>query len=144
MSALLEIRPSLRPVKPIYILALAAALAVLMFDLSPWLIIAPALIACWAAAKHIARRFAVMRVTGDKLRFESGMLSKSTRTIQLSKIQDVRVEQSLGQRILGIGSITIETAGETSQITMQGIDRPQQVADALLDTVHKSEGKATG
>ena len=44
-----------------------------------------------------------MTMVGDKLRYEVGMLSKATRTIQLSKVQDVTVRQSLPQRIAGVG-----------------------------------------
>jgi hypothetical protein len=41
-----------------------------------------------------------------------GWLSKTTRTLQLSKIQDVRIDQSLGQRLLGVGDMAIEISGE--------------------------------
>jgi uncharacterized membrane protein YdbT with pleckstrin-like domain len=49
----------------------------------------------WPAARQLRRRMTKITITGDKLRYESGFLSKSTRTIQLSKVQDVRVDQSL-------------------------------------------------
>lgn len=91
----------------------------------------------WPASKHIRRRLTRMTLSGDKLRYESGFLSKTTRTIQLSKIQDVRVDQSFAQRLLGAGDISIETAGETSRLTMQNVDRPQEVADYVMDAAHR-------
>ena len=78
-----------------------------------------------------------MTLSGDKLRYESGFLSKTTRSIQLSKIQDVRVDQSIAQRMLGAGDISIETAGETSRLTMHNVDRPQEVADYVMDAAHR-------
>jgi hypothetical protein len=37
-----------------------------------------------------------------------------------------------------MGDISIETAGESSRLTMSGIDRPQVVADQILEAAHKS------
>ena len=62
------------------------------------------------------------------------MLSRSTRTMELSRIQDVRVDQTLLQRMIGIGTITVETAGETGRLSMANVDRPQTVADIILDS----------
>jgi uncharacterized membrane protein YdbT with pleckstrin-like domain len=91
----------------------------------------------WPASRQIRRRLTRMTIAGDKLRYESGFLSKTTRTIQLSKIQDVRVDQTLGQRVLGVGDVAIETAGETSRLTIQNIDAPQQTADRIMEAARK-------
>jgi uncharacterized membrane protein YdbT with pleckstrin-like domain len=61
------------------------------------------------------------------------MTSKSTRTIQLSKVQDVRVDQGLMQRLFNIGNISIETAGETSRLSIPNVDDPQALADEILN-----------
>ncbi len=53
--------------------------------------------------------------------------------MELAKVQDVRVDQTLGQRMLNIGDLSLETAGETSRIVMQSIDRPQEAADHILE-----------
>jgi|SRR5450432_2531045 uncharacterized membrane protein YdbT with pleckstrin-like domain len=86
----------------------------------------------WTIARHIRRLATKVTVSMDKLRYEVGMLSKSTRTIQLGKIQDVRVDQSLAQRILGVGTLAIETAGESSRLAIADIDRPQATADEIM------------
>ena len=75
---------------------------------------------------------------GEKLRYESGWFSKSTRIIQLPKVQDVRVNQSIVQRIFGVGDVAIETAGEASRLTVPDLDQPQIVANQILDGFHKS------
>ena len=82
--------------------------------------------------KHMKRRFVCLTLDGDRLRYEEGMLSKSTRSLNLAKVQDVRVEQSVMGRMLRVGSLTLETAGETGRLTMENIDSPQQVADHIL------------
>jgi uncharacterized membrane protein YdbT with pleckstrin-like domain len=100
---------------------------------SPWLLIFPALLFLFPMAGSIRRHFTRMTFVGDKLRYEIGILSKTTRTIQISKIQDVTVSQSLWQRLFGIGTLSIETAGETSRLTIANIDEPRVVAEELLD-----------
>ena len=85
-----------------------------------------------------------MIFAGDKLRYEIGILSKTTRTIQISKIQDVTVIQSLGQRLIGVGTLSIETAGETSRLTIANIDEPRVVAEELLDASRGQAPKKKG
>jgi len=65
------------------------------------------------------------------------MLSKSTRTIDLRNIQNVRVDQSLTERIIGLGTISLETAGESGGFSMHNVDRPQTVADYILEAAGK-------
>ena len=67
-----------------------------------------------------------------QLNFESGLLTKTQRSFNLSKIQDVRVEQSLVERLFRVGTITIETASENGSVRIESIDSPRQVADQIL------------
>ncbi|MCC6589764.1 MAG: PH domain-containing protein [Bryobacterales bacterium] len=89
--------------------------------------------------KHMKRRFVSLTLDGDRLRYEEGMLSKSTRSLNLAKVQDVRVEQSVMGRMLRVGSLTLETAGETGRLTMENIDSPQQVADHILALARRAK-----
>jgi hypothetical protein len=86
-----------------------------------------------------------MTLAGKKLRYEEGLLSKAIRSVQLSKIQEVRVDQSIGQRMLGAGDISIETSGETSRLEMDNLDRPQAIADELIAASQEhGNGQARG
>ncbi len=107
---------------------------------SPWLILVPPLLLLWPASHAIRRRFTRTVIAGDRLRYETGLTSKSTRTIQLSKIQDVRVDQKLLQRVLNIGDLSIETAGETSRLTIQMVDNPQTLADEIMNRAQHGAG----
>jgi uncharacterized membrane protein YdbT with pleckstrin-like domain len=101
----------------------------------PWaapLIFIPVL---WRA---LHRQMTTVTITGDRLRYETGIMTKSTRTIQLPKVQDVRVDQRLGQRMFRVGNLSIETAGEASRLTIPDVDNPQSLADAILD--HSQKG----
>jgi uncharacterized membrane protein YdbT with pleckstrin-like domain len=142
----LVVRPSTKILKPYYTLAIALAILVFFFannngvenrDKWYWGLIVPGLILAWTIARNIQLRFTSITVAGGKLRYESGILAKSTEIMEIAKVQNVRVDQTLLQRMLGIGDLSIETAGEGSRRTMLAVDRPQQVADLILAAAHK-------
>jgi membrane protein YdbS with pleckstrin-like domain len=92
----------------------------------------PVVLAVFVAIRHIRRRMTMITITPDRLRYESGLFSKTTRTIELMKVQDVRVDQTIGQRVFNVGDISLETAGGSSRVVMTSIDRPQEAADHIL------------
>ena len=104
-------------------------------------LIIPALLFLWPLKTHMRLRFTKVAISGDKLHYETGILSKTMRTIQMTKIQDVRIDQSLVQRMMQIGNLSIETAGETSRLTIQDIDAPRAVADEILDAAQGRPSK---
>lgn len=138
------IRPTMKFIKLGYtavfvVIGLALALASNAppsMNISPWYAAFAAVLLLWPAARQLRRRMTKITITGDKLRYESGFLSKSTRTIQLSKVQDVRVDQSLPQRMFGVGELSIETAGEASRLTVHNLDDPQAIADHIVEVSH--------
>lgn len=111
-------------------------------QVTPWLLALPALLFLIPIRGHIRQHFTRISVAADKLRYETGVFSKTTRTIQVSKVQDVRVDQSLFQRLSKTGNLSIETAGETSRLTIAGIDHPQMVADLLSDASQAPPAKS--
>ena len=66
------------------------------------------------------------------VRYRNGFLVQTTRAMELKKIQDVRVERTLSQRMWGMGTLILESAGESSRLVIADIDNPQRAADALL------------
>ena len=137
----MQLRQSLKIIVAGYALCMAAEVAIAVYWIvakpeSPvplWAPMAvPAVFALFIAIRHLRRRMTKITVTTDQLRYESGLLSKSTRTVELMKVQDVRVDQSFGQRVLDIGDISLETAGGSSRIMMASIDNPHQAANRIL------------
>ena len=138
------VHPSKRLVRPIFTLAFVLYALVFFYnnnraDERPVHALhgVPTLVLLVAVARNIKRRFTSITIGGGKLRYESGLLSKTTRAMDLARIQDVRVDQTMLQRMLGIGSISVETAGETSRIAMENVDNPQGVADFILESARK-------
>jgi uncharacterized membrane protein YdbT with pleckstrin-like domain len=102
-----------------------------------WWMALPVLLLAWPGMRAMRRRLTKTTVVGDRLRYETGLATKSTRNIQISKIQDVRVDQHLLQRLFDIGDLSIETAGESSRLTIHNVDSPQALADELMNRVQR-------
>ncbi len=136
----MELRTSVKIIKFGYLLCVLVAIGIAGYlqyihkeDQRMWALEAlPALGILILAVRHMRRRLIKLTILDDRLRYESGVMSKSTRTMELTKIQDVRVDQTLGQRMLDIGDLSLETAGESSRIVMRSIDRPHEASDRIL------------
>lgn len=135
------IRPSMKFIKAGYVAALLVVAAAVFVHYKfiadrypqPWLPLASLLILLWPIKRHIQRQAVKLTIAGEKLRYETGIGSKSTRLIQLPKVQDVRAIQSLSQRMFGVGDLSIETAGESSRLIIPNIDNPQRLAEQITD-----------
>jgi membrane protein YdbS with pleckstrin-like domain len=147
----MQIRPSLKLVKLGYVLSLLLALGIAAYLLAihnqddrMWGLLAiPAILAIFVMMRHGRLTLTKLIVLDDHLRYESGLFAKTTRSVELAKVQDVRVDQRVGQRMLGIGDLSLETAGGTSRIVMLSIDRPQEAADRILE-LSRARGRASG
>jgi uncharacterized membrane protein YdbT with pleckstrin-like domain len=89
---------------------------------------------------HLSRRMITMRFHDDHLTLETGFLSRTRRTVDMAKIQDVTVKQTLGQRMLGVGDLMLESAGESGSMAIANLDGPRAIADEILASSSKSRG----
>jgi uncharacterized membrane protein YdbT with pleckstrin-like domain len=137
------IRPSMKFIKAGYVLVLLIICAAVFVQYKyvadryptqyPHLAIASVLLLIWPIKRHLQRQTVKLTIAGEKLRYEVGLASKSTRIIQLPKVQDVRVIQSITQRLFDVGDVSIETAGENSRLVVENLDAPRQLAEQLTD-----------
>jgi len=148
MMRAMQIRSSLKFVKLAYVfcLILAIGLGVYLY-MTPaipqgawYSMLLPGALLFFTAVRHVRRRLSSITIAADKLRFESGLFSKSTRSVELVKVQDVRVDQTLMQRMFNVGDLSLETAGGSSRIEMDQIDRPQEAADHILELARAQRG----
>ena len=107
----------------------------------PWIPWLPVLLLLWPVERHLRNRLTKMTIMDDRLRYERGLMGRTTRTILISRVQDVTVHQRVGQRIFGVGDLSIETAGETSRLTIPEIDRPQEIADHINQLSQRGPSK---
>ena len=135
------VKPSSKPILPYYIfsgLVLLAAVYVIVEMKYSYYWIAPALlIDFYAIIKHIGLLSTKLTLDGDNVHVDSGILTKERRSMPLRKLGDVHVEQSLLQRMMGLGDLSISAAGESIRHTIENIDRPQEVCDKILNSIPK-------
>jgi uncharacterized membrane protein YdbT with pleckstrin-like domain len=138
------IRPSMKTVWAAYGLAVAVVIGGtwLYYNYAQaeprWLLAIPALAFLPPLKMHLTRRLVTLRLVDDHLVLESGFVSRTRRTVDTAKIQDVTVKQTLGQRILGTGDLMLEDAGEGGAMSIGNLDRPHQIADAILKSAKRS------
>ena len=134
------LRPSLKFIKLSYVFCLILAVGIGVYYFSDkeyqqytvWAFLVPAFFLVLTMIRHVERRLVKLEVLGDRLRYESGFLSKTTRTIELVKVQEVTVHQTFGQRMVNLGDLQFETAGKDSGVVMHSVDNPQPAADHIL------------
>jgi membrane protein YdbS with pleckstrin-like domain len=140
-----QIRPTLKFVRLSYVACLLVAVAlgvyILAVPMPPdpnkidprlWGFVPLAIWLFFTMVRHIKQRLVKIIILGDRLRYEKGLFSKSTENIELVKVQDVRVNQTLLQRMFNIGNLSFETAGGSSRREIYSIDNPQNAADHIL------------
>jgi uncharacterized membrane protein YdbT with pleckstrin-like domain len=138
------IHPSMKTVWAAYLLALAVILAGMWAlykyaqDQPGWLYAIPFVALLPPLKMHLKRRLVTLRFHDDHLTLEAGFFSRTRRTVDMVKIQDVTVQQTLGQRLLGVGDLRLETAGESGSIAIANLDRPREIADAIINTSKKA------
>lgn len=75
------------------------------------------------------------RLTLDRERtlLEEGLLSKSRMDLRHGHVRTVHVYQTLGQRIFGVGRITVYTAGDDPEIEVDGMPDPYRVREIISE-----------
>jgi membrane protein YdbS with pleckstrin-like domain len=76
------------------------------------------------------------RVTNDRIEIERGVLSKSVRNLDMWRVQDIDFNQSVLQRMFGLGRVHIETSDKDIPVIDIG---PIKGSRDLYDKVKKAE-----
>lgn len=101
--------------------ALLVAVIVIGVVLLIWLTLAP--LARWRSTHYV--------ITSHRVLIRRGVLKHVGRDITLGRISDVAYEQTIWDRIVRAGTVTIESAGEYGQETLVNVPRANQVQQTL-------------
>ena len=77
---------------------------------------------------------------GEVLRVEEGVLSRSARSLDVARVQQVEIDRGPVQRLLGLAALRVETAGSSSEVEVELRVIEFDEAVALRDAIR--EGKA--
>ena len=94
----------------------------------------------WPACALLYRRLGIgYKLTSQRFIHERGILSRSTDRIEVIDIDDVGFRQTLVDRMVGVGTITIESGDHTHpELVLRGIDDVKRVYD-LIDSARRKE-----
>jgi uncharacterized membrane protein YdbT with pleckstrin-like domain len=79
--------------------------------------------------------------TNERVIMREGVLSREGRDIPLNRINDVSFQHNLLERMLGAGTLTIESAGERGQVVLgdiPGVERVQSKLYELVEAEHEA------
>lgn len=68
---------------------------------------------------------------GNDLILERGLLSKERTEVNVETVRTVNVKQSFFNRVFGVGTIAIFTAGDNAEIQVEGIPRPHDLRELI-------------
>jgi uncharacterized membrane protein YdbT with pleckstrin-like domain len=105
------------------------AVGVIAILLVMWCLLIPLLV--W--------RTTVYELTTSRLRLRDGVLTRRGRDIPLTRITDVSFRKGLLDRVLGCGTLVVESAGEHGELTLKEIPRVEQVFSLLFQLVEDEQ-----
>ncbi len=74
---------------------------------------------------YLKCRSTKLEINGDEIILEQGLHSKDRTELNTSSIRTVKISQSLMNRLFGVGTLSIFTAGDTPEIQVDGMPRPE-------------------
>lgn len=91
-------------------------------------------IALTIAAGWIHRFFTQYAITTKRLNIRRGILSKTESSTNVDRIQNITVHQSPVDRIMKVGSIDFDTAGDeaSDRFSFIGVNRPQDLREQIM------------
>jgi uncharacterized membrane protein YdbT with pleckstrin-like domain len=80
---------------------------------------------------YIKTRATALTVTEHELLYEKGILSKERLSVSLRHVRSVQVNQSFVNRILGVGTVEIATAGDEPEFVVSDMPDPHEIREAI-------------
>ena len=142
-----SVTPTLMFVKAGYGLAVVGAIVLvalfklLLPGISGWIAVLFGLLLLLVPAYfHLRQKLVRYTLTDSKIEIDSGLVSRVTRNVPLSRIQDVTVSSTIPQRLLGFGDVVIDNASEDGgKLVLKNINSPKKHADLLLRQMRRPE-----
>lgn len=80
---------------------------------------------------YLQAKASKLSITGNEIHYEKGLLSKERFDISVSSVRTVHVNQSFFDRIFGVGTIKVYTAGDNPEIYAKGLPEPNRVREII-------------
>ena len=84
--------------------------------------------------------FTKYRLSEDRIFLEKGFLSTKSDEVLLYRVRDLSMKITLGQRILGVGTICVTSTDQTiPHLDLKNVKYPRQVKELIHQTVEKAK-----
>jgi uncharacterized membrane protein YdbT with pleckstrin-like domain len=106
-----------------------------------------AALAWWLLYPVLRWRTTVYELTTKRMRLRDGILTRRGRDIPLSRITDVSFRKGLLDRVLGSGTLVVESAGEHGELALTEIPHVERISSLLFQLVEderQDQGPAPG
>jgi len=80
---------------------------------------------------HLKNKASKLTVNDNEILFEKGLLSKERSEVNISSVRTTKVKQSFFNRIFGVGTIEIYTAGDSPEIVASGMPDPNKIREFI-------------
>jgi uncharacterized membrane protein YdbT with pleckstrin-like domain len=87
--------------------------------------------AVWLAARYLRWLRTYFVVTDQRVLYRSGVLGRHGVEIPLDRISNIDYRQGLWERLIGVGNLDIESAGEDSDTLFENVKHPDDVQSEL-------------
>jgi uncharacterized membrane protein YdbT with pleckstrin-like domain len=98
-------------------------------------VVAVALLAWWLLLPFLVWRTTAYELTTRRMRLRDGIVTRNGRDIPLSRITDVSFRKGVLDRLLGCGTLVVESAGEHGELTLTEIPHVEKVSALLFQLV---------
>lgn len=80
---------------------------------------------------HLRNKSSKLSVYENDILYEKGLLSKERSEISISSVRTIKVKQSFFNRLFGVGSVEIYTAGDNPEIKASGLPDPNRIRELI-------------
>lgn len=71
----------------------------------------------------LVRLYTRYTLTNERLKVTSGLLSKRVDEVELFRVKDTKVYQSILDRLVGLGTITVQSADKTGELVLRKLPK---------------------
>ena len=119
------------------------------YDYDVWargfiVVVALAVLAVWSVVPFLRWRTTHFVVTDRRVLMRSGILARQGRDVPLSRINDITFSHTVVERLLGCGTLVIESAGERGQVTLSDVPKVEDVQRTVYDLVESTDDRLSG
>jgi uncharacterized membrane protein YdbT with pleckstrin-like domain len=100
--------------------------------------------AAWLCVQVIKWRTTYFVVTSHRLIYREGVVARNGVEIPLDRLNNVNFNQSIVERLLGVGDVLIESAGRDGQQTFTDISQPEKVQNIIHQAIQNLATGNTG